>query len=230
MGLVFGKQTVAEPAYEVLAKHSGALSYEIRKYGTRYAAEVSYMDTSGADDADRSPFSILAKYIGVFGTPENEGQQPMAMTAPVVKGKGGEPVKMAMTAPVVKERGNGGTSDEKTMAFILPEEFNSMDKIPKPTNPKVHIKELAPEVGAVYQYSGSYDDQINDQKALEFAKQLRTDGLETMTDDFVLEHYQFWGYNPPFTLPMFRRNEIWVGLSEEQAKQIVSGVDTASAN
>ena len=83
MGMVFGKQTVAEPVFDSLlnrTKHVDHATYEIRKYGERYAAEVKYSDV---DDMN-SPFRALAQYIGVFGTPENEGNKAISMTAPVV--------------------------------------------------------------------------------------------------------------------------------------------------
>jgi SOUL heme-binding protein len=87
MGSVFGKQTVAEPAFEVLfsknmksdVPQNATMSYEIRSYGKRFVAEA----TSTVDGAEEGSgkhgmeqnnlFYSLAGYIGVFGTPENEG-------------------------------------------------------------------------------------------------------------------------------------------------------------
>ncbi|KAL7566551.1 hypothetical protein ACA910_000621 [Epithemia clementina (nom. ined.)] len=251
MGMVFGRQTVAEPAFEVVYKFtpptSSAISYEIRRYGQRFAAEVTYPNDGDnkdhkGDNSDSTPFSMLAKYIGVFGTPENEGQQAISMTAPVIKeGQGGgatssgEPVKIAMTGPVIKtgqdkSSSNNTNKSGMTMAFILPAEYDSIDKIPKPVNPAVHIKEIAPAVGAVHRYSGTFSDDLCNEKAQALAQQLRSDGLEEITNEYALKHYQFWGFNPPFTLPMFRRNEIWIELSEAQVNQLVNGVDSKTAN
>ena len=74
MGSVFGKETVAEPSYEVLLErnHHVHTSYEIRRYGERFAATCAYP----ADSEDTStPFRALAGYIGVFGKPQNEGHK-----------------------------------------------------------------------------------------------------------------------------------------------------------
>jgi SOUL heme-binding protein len=80
------------------------------------------------------------------------------MTAPVAIEKG-KPTAMAMTAPVVneakkdKEQSSGGSSSnekvEKTMKmqFVLPAEYDSLSKIPRPTNPHVTIHEVPPVVG-----------------------------------------------------------------------------------
>eukprot|EP01083_Nonionella_stella_P094809 266101_1 len=136
----------------------------------------------------------------------------MAMTAPVVMEK--EPEKIAMTAPVMME--NDGEGGMKKMMFMLPAEYDDMAKIPKPTNPAVHIEEIPSEVGAVHRYNGRFTDELNREKAKELGDQLMQDGVAGITEEYVDEHFQFWGYNPPFTLPYFRRNEVWVKLNDDQ--------------
>lgn len=216
MGSVFGKESVKEPKYEVLLERP---YYELRQYGVRYAAWVAY---EGADNTS-APFRALARYIGVFGTPENEGQKSLSMTAPVTMGKDLEPESISMTAPVVME----GRDATKKMMFMLPEEYDAMDKIPKPTNPIVHIAQVPSEIGVVHRYNGSMDDSANRQKARGLADQLILDGLQ-ITEDYVLDHFQFWGYNPPFTLPYFRRNEIWLKLDAKQVSYLQDKFNSAS--
>ncbi|KAL3816160.1 hypothetical protein ACHAXA_001647 [Cyclostephanos tholiformis] len=212
MGSVFGKESVKEPPFEVLLeRNTGKTGYELRKYGTRFGASVEY----SADDTS-SPFGILAKYIGVFGTPQNSGSTSIAMTAPVVMENEG-PTSIAMTAPVVM----GSDGEMKKMMFMLPAEYDDMSKIPKPTNPIVHIEEIPPEIGAVYRYNGLYNNKINREKARMMGMQLMADDVPGITEDFVLNNFQFWGYNPPFTIPYFRRNEIWVKLNDEQANYLI---------
>eukprot|EP01083_Nonionella_stella_P168748 570641_1 len=125
----------------------------------------------------------------------------MAMTAPVVMEQDGkpEPETIAMTAPVVME--NSADGKMKKMMFMLPEEYNDMSKIPKPMNPDVHIEEIPPEFGVVHRYSGKMDTEINRSMAKELGAQLMEDGVEGITEEFAMEHFQFWGYNPPFTIP-----------------------------
>jgi SOUL heme-binding protein len=225
MGSVFGKESVAEPAYEVLLKRLQApvnTSYEIRRYGERFTAETSYGGNSGDDS---SPFRLLAGYIGVFGNPQNEASESITMTAPVIKGGG---TAIAMTAPVMMSSNNNGEG-EKTMQFVLPAEYNELSKIPRPTNPKVHIKELPPQVGAVHRYSGSMDDVQSEKIAMQLADQLRKDGID-ISDEFVAKNYNFWGYNPPFCLPAFRRNEIWIELTTDQVEQLVKDFNPEEIN
>lgn len=216
--MVFGKQTVSEPAFKVLYKQSKSFEYEIRQYGERYAAEATYKGTGD------SPFSTLARYIGVFGSPENESQEAIAMTAPVaIQSKA---TAIAMTAPVVTSEDMAG---HKTMQFMLPTEYDSLKKIPRPTNPAVHIKEIPPQVGAVHRYSGTFSDSKAREMATELATQLQNDGVDVSVE-YVLENFQFWGFNPPFTIPMLRRNEIWVELPAGQVETLVNGFSPEEAN
>jgi hypothetical protein len=186
MGSVFGKQTVAEPVFDSLLNRTNHVktSYEIRKYGQRFAAEVEYSD---ADDMG-SPFGALASYIGVFGSPENEGDQAISMTAPVIIEGSGTPI--AMTAPVVTANEDDG---KKTMKFMLPEEYDDMSKIPQPTNPRVRIEAIPSQTGVVHRYSGNRDEDHNREMAIALAEQLISDGVEDLSVDDVLEHFQVRG-------------------------------------
>jgi len=194
MGTVFGKQSVAEPAFDVIFTRTSALPYEIRRYGTRFAAQVQYTPDSDNKN-DGTPFRLLARYIGVLGTPENQGETSISMTAPVVKQQSSEQkegTSIAMTAPVVKSAATT-SKDERIMQFVLPAEYTSIDQIPKPTNPAVTIEKLPPAVGAVHRYSGSFNDDKADEMAQSLAKQLSEDGVTVGDESWVAEHYQFWG-------------------------------------
>lgn len=225
MGMVFGKTGVEEPSYDVLLTRShpsATIPYEIRNYGERFAAEADYPT---GDNSDDTPFTVLAKYIGVFGTPENKGSEKISMTAPVVIDRQGGGTEIAMTAPVVRTE-DGGT---KKMQFMLPANYDELSKIPKPTNPAVHILEIPPSCGAVYRFNGSFSEERSKGMALGLAKQLVQDGVD-MSEADAIEKYQFWGYNPPFTIPHFRRNEVWIPLTQGQADYLVNAFDPTASN
>lgn len=228
MGIVFGKTGVAEPSYKVLATiDKGSIPYEIRQYGQRFVAETHYK--GDGRDSTSSPFRLLAQYIGVFGDAQNEGQQKLAMTAPVAMKPGEQQgTKIAMTAPVSMK--TEGDDEQKTMQFFLPAEYQTLESIPKPTNDAVRIRVVPAATGAVYRFSGSMDLDRNREMALKVGAQLRDDGVALASDEYVLHHYEFWGYNPPFTLPMFRRNEIWVELDAASVDHLVNGVTAKEAN
>jgi len=218
--MVFGKVDVEEPKYEViLTRDGGPVHYEIRRYGKRFAIETEMADPSAKGEGRNSPFMKLAGYIGVTGAAQNEGASKIAMTAPVTM-KQSDEVKgqsIAMTAPVAM--GNDASSGKKVMQFILPSEMDDMSKIPKPTNSEVTVRELPPEVGAVVRYSGSFNEVNNKAKAKEFLKQLKDDGLD-LDEEAFMEKHQVWGFNPPWTIPSLRRNEIWIELTDEQVEKL----------
>jgi hypothetical protein len=128
MGTVFGSEGISEPAYSILQ----STPFEIRNYSSYLIAEVA-MQGGGE-------FNILAKYIGVFGEPANEGSQAMAMTAPVLEG-----VSMAMTAPVLQS----GTKSGEKMAFVLPFEYTDLAQAPRPTDNRVTLRDVPEKVVAI---------------------------------------------------------------------------------
>jgi len=48
-------------------------------------------------------------------------------------------------------------------------------------------------------------------------RELNNDGL-SLKEEEVMEKFALWQYNPPFTIPHFRRNEVWIELTEEQVE------------
>lgn len=213
MGIVFGRTGVAEPAYDLLLTRSARVPYEVRRYGKRFAVETGY---SGDEDSGKS-FMRLAKYIGVSSAPQNDGGVPISMTAPVstnvdvssVEGK-----TIAMTAPVVMDQ------QSSCMQFILPAEYDDMSKIPKPLNPDVRISEISGAVGAVFKFSGWVKQEEAAEKVKNLSVQLNEDGI-AITADEAQKKSLLWQFHPPFTIPFFRRNEVWVELTEKQVKKLL---------
>ena len=218
MGIVFGKTGVAEPAFDViLTRSSASVTYQLRKYGVRYACETEYP----LNGNDGMGFRALAGYIGVGTSPQNEGEKGIAMTAPVVteisKGGGGGKA-IAMTAPVVTDKVG---SDKKKMGFILPAEYDSMDKIPKPTNSNVKISEIPSSKGCAHTFSGSCNDEKAKSKAQLLINQLKEDGVE-IDENEAIENFELWQFHPPFTIPFLRKNEVWISLTEDQVNHLTN--------
>ena len=128
---------VEQPKYQVV-ESSGDI--EIRDYPPMIVAEA---EVSGdRRDAIGKGFRIIADYI--FGN--NTTAQKVPMTAPVTQ-QGSE--KIAMTAPVTQQ-GDGNTW---RVRFIMPSGY-TIDKLPKPNNPAVELKEIGAKRYAVIRFSG----------------------------------------------------------------------------
>ena len=191
---VFGiRSGTEEPAHSLIERHGDV---EIRRYEPRLAAET----TVGGDaySARGEGFRRLAGYI--FGG--NQGRVRIDMTAPVAQSgavKGGE--NIAMTAPVAQEVSEAGW----VIRFFLP---SSLTDPPKPNDDRVRIASLPAETMAVVRFSGlANDDAIASHRATLLAALAGTRWrpiAEPVT----------WFYDPPWTLPPLRRNEVAVPVAE----------------
>lgn len=93
-----------------------------------------------------------------------------------------------------------------------------ISKIPKPTNPAVSIEKLPPEVGVIHQFDGWVKEKKAKEEVSALVKQLHEDGLD-IPEEEAHQKYILWQYNPPFTIPFLRRNEVWIELTKEQVDE-----------
>lgn len=199
MGMVFGKIGVETPKFEVIKSTE---DYEIRKYSPCVVAEVTYDPSSSQFKGNKDGgFMVLANYIGALGNPQNTKPEKIAMTAPVItKETSGE--KIAMTAPVV-------TKEEKdkrvvTMQFILPSAYGKAEEAPKPIDETVVIREEGERKFGVVKFGGVASEEVVREKVERLRMGLERDGFKVV-GDFLLARY-----NPPWTIPAFRTNEVMI--------------------
>ena len=169
-------------------------NFEIREYSPRIIAQVSVSDDF--DGASSAGFKSLADYI--FGNNViNDKSQKIAMTAPVVAEPTSE--KITMTAPVLAE----GKNSEWLISFVMPKEY-SMESLPKPNNSAVVLIERPRERYAVVVFSGLVRESSYNEKATLLNEFVKIQGLSSVGSLLIAR------YNPPWTLPFFRRNELMV--------------------
>ena len=138
MSLGSGGLSLEQPSYTVLEKCHG---YEVRRYEASILAVASAeVDANQPDQKDSALFSTLAGYIGVRGTAMNAQGRPIKMTAPVL-------TWMEDDTPLLPTK-------RKSMAFVLPRSFESVEQAPRPTNPRVRIMKLPSRTVAVNRFSG----------------------------------------------------------------------------
>ena len=110
--------------------------------------------------------------------------------------------KIAMTSPVLGSSTGAGEAFKVT--FVLPEGVQP----PAPADTRVEIREVAPRRLAVLRFHGRYDAEGILAGKKELAHALAVNGLHPRGE------VTFAGYDPPYTLPLLRRNELWVELEE----------------
>jgi hypothetical protein len=187
---VFGGKAAEETPYSVVERDG---EFEIRQYED-YAIARTFVEAT-YDEMDREAFGRLFDYI----TGENQTNGEVAMTAPVLMAPAGE--EIAMTAPVLMEEGGEGW----WMAFVLPDGMEAA-RAPVPTDPLVEVVDIQGPLMASLQYTGSMDEETNSAQAQRLRDWIAARGLEAGPG------YQIAGYNPPWTLPFLRRNEILIAL------------------
>lgn len=182
---------IEEPAYEVVKALD---KVEIRQYAPYVVAEV--LMAASSEEAGNQAFPILAGYI--FG--KNEGERKMEMTAPVTQTA--VPVKMSMTAPVTQSPAAGGGF---LVQFVLPRNV-TLASAPKPTDPRVQLREVPATRVAAIRYSGTWSQANYEEHLSRLKTALNVAGLG-WTGEPV-----FSRYNGPWTPWFMRRNEIWLTL------------------
>jgi effector-binding domain-containing protein len=182
---------VEQAKYEVVEAHD---AIEIRDYAPHMVAEVSV--SGERKEAINQGFRLIADYI--FGN--NTAATKVAMTTPVIQ----QPSeKIAMTTPVIQQ----GSKDAWNVRFVMPSSY-TLATIPKPNNTAVTLHEIAAKRYAAIRFSG-----IADQESLKE----QTDNLNAFIAErklTALSTPTFAFYNPPWTLPFFRRNEVMVEIAK----------------
>jgi len=182
---------VEKPNYEII-KSQGAI--EVRQYEPLIIAQVQI--SGEREEAIGDGFRLLADYI--FGN--NIANQDIAMTAPVQQQ---ESTKIAMTAPVQQQ----STGDDWQVSFVMPSEY-TIDTLPKPVNDRVTLKEIPAKTFAAITFSGTNSDEnvkAHEKILLEYVE---------ANDLSVISTPKYAFYNPPWTLPPMRRNEVMIEIRE----------------
>ncbi len=173
---------------------------EVRRYGPRVYAETVVEDDAGAEESRSAAFRILADYI--FGA--NRGEDEIAMTAPVETRDRGD--KIAMTAPVETAPADEGGG--YAMRFFLPAGY-SLESAPEPTDSRVRLGRLPEQTMAVLRFSGGRgEERVAEKKARLLAR------LETTSWRPTGEPVAYL-YDPPWTIPFLRRNEVAVPVTKD---------------
>ena len=197
MALIFTGAVMAteEPKFTILEKEP---PFEVRAYAPMIVAEVQV--DGDLDGASSQGFKLIAAYI--FG--QNQVSEKIAMTAPVtVEDQAPKNAKIAMTAPVGIESSAG----KWTVSFVMPAEY-TMDTIPKPINTQVQLRQIPALKKAVISFSGFYNAQKVAEKTLELEQWMKARNLQSNGSP------NFARYNPPWTLPFMRRNEVMITLRD----------------
>jgi len=119
-----------------------------------------------------------------------------------------------MTAPVTISATNSESmmtaSNKWRVHFVMPSQYN-LNNIPQPKNTEVKLREIPGKFFAVNSYTGFNTQARVQTKTDELSAWVSSQKMKTLSSA------QLSRYDPPWTLPMFRRNEIMIEIEEVKA-------------
>lgn len=192
---VFGVNTVEEAKYDRLAVED---HFELRLYAPMVTAET-YVE-GDFKTAGRTAFRQLFGYI----SGENSASNEIAMTAPVFANanRSDKAEKMAMAVPLLGQTEAAGWRYK----FVLPAEF-LLESAPIPLNDAVSLATIPASKVAVIRFSGSWDQDTIADKTTQLHAWIRAQNMTPSSEP------RWAGYNPPWTLPFLRRNEVLIDVN-----------------
>ena len=181
---------VEQPQYHALLR-DGPL--ELRDYPSRLVAETV---VSGEENAARNAgFRKIAAYI--FGA--NHGAREVAMTAPVAQGAS---QSIDMTSPVAQS----ATSQGWKVQFTMPAKYH-LDTLPAPNDPSVRLLEEPGARYAVLRFSGDRSPHAVGAQTKALVQAVTAHGWRPEGAALA------WFYDPPWTIPGLRRNEVAIRVA-----------------
>jgi len=188
---------IEQPPYEVISSLSENI--EIRQYAERIAVETT-ATSDDPGDARNAAFRLLFAYI----SGANEANAEIAMTVPVEAP--GVAQQIDMTAPVESQISETGTT---TMKFFLPGRFTP-GSAPAPTDDRVRLVLIPAQRLAVMTFSGSRSQDAVSARVVELRAAL--EALDLNSERSARAFF----YDPPWTLPWFRRNEVAIEVANNR--------------
>ena len=182
-----------EPEFKLISEEG---EFQIREYDPKIIAQVEV--EGDFDEASSKGFKLLADYI--FGNNLLDGgSKKISMTTPVEMSPMAE--NLLMTSSILDDQVNNKWS----INLIMPQEF-SLDTLPKPNNSQVNIIEVPKEKYAVILFSGLIRESSYAEKVELLSNYLEENSFKQKSAIKIAR------YNPPWTLPFFRRNELMVRI------------------
>jgi hypothetical protein len=124
-----------------------------------------------------------------------------------------------MTAPVTQR---GAADGGYTVAFVLPAGLRE-DTAPVPTDGRVRIRDVPETLAAVRRYRGGWSQEAYERQLAHLRAALARDGVRTVGAP------RWDRFNPPFTPPFLRRNEVVLELADGGAAPEATGPPTLGA-
>lgn len=185
-----GMSSVEEPKYQVVL---AAEQFELRRYEPQVLVQT--VVDGDYEEAQDEAFRRLFRYI----SGRNDKALEISMTAPV------EVSESVDSLPEQLPFENEKTESGWKMSFVLPDQF-TVATTPKPTDERVVLQQREARTVAVLRYSGRWSYESQKAHAAKLSEWLTGQGLKPVSP------MRAAAYDPPWTLPFLRRNEVLVDV------------------
>lgn len=190
-GLIAGSATLAL---------AGALRWQLQRWFTEQPA---YEVERRIGDLEIRRYAPRVEARTWIEAPFREAlDQGFRRLAGYIFGGNGGDEHIAMTTPVSSSRADGG----RVVTFTMPPGMALAD-LPRPDDPKVELREVPERRVAVLRFRGRYRADEVEAQARRLRELAAEAGLPAMGEPM------FAGYDPPMTLPLLRRVEVWLELA-----------------
>lgn len=180
---------------------------------------LSACSVFGYNGVETAPYQVLEKEgalelrhydrLVLVTTPMEKGMEdmndPFYRLFGYISGKNKNAQKIPMTAPVFMDPDDQKT---ETMSFVLPKDFTK-EHAPVPQDPKVRLEEITDYTAAVITFSGFLNPDTISRQKIVLEQWLDRKGFKTTGPAKAA------GYNPPYTIPFLRRNEVLIPVTKE---------------
>ena len=165
------------------------------------AIEEPVYQVEKAWEAEQIEIRAYAPRVMAVTGMDEDSDGGFRVLAGYIFGGNAEEEKIAMTAPVQQSM-----AGDKEMAFMMPAEY-ALEDLPQPEDQRVSFREAPAYTAAVIQFSGWASAEKADENWQQLRRFLIAEGIN-ITGEPTLNQY-----NPPWTLPFLRRNEIIVPVA-----------------
>ena len=165
------------------------------------AIEEPVYQVEKAWEAEQIEIRAYAPRVMAVTGMDEDSDGGFRVLAGYIFGGNAEEEKIAMTAPVQQSM-----AGEKEMAFMMPAEY-ALEDLPEPEDARVSFREAPAYTAAVIQFSGWASAEKADENWQQLRQFLIAEEID-ITGEPTLNQY-----NPPWTLPFMRRNEIIVPVA-----------------
>jgi len=147
---------------------------------------------------------MIVAEVEVSGDREAAIQQGFRTLADYIFGNNTALRVITMTAPVTQQ----GDEESWRVRFVMPARYTT-DTLPRPIDPAVNLKHLEAKRFAAIRFSGSARDASLRRHGERLSEFIREKGFRPLSPP------AFAFYNPPWTLPFLRRNEVMIEIAQQ---------------